>query len=231
MKTISDVNKLVQELKNGTKKLFYCSMAEIFQTNFALNVMITDAAKKRLNGDFEKSLDTILDAIENENNISTEIVANLIFTLVSMNEFYYVGVLAEICSNYFKKGDYTEVPALDKPYINAAKDISLKRFNDIKFAYDYALKDNFEPLRKLILENSNNKISYDTAFIKDKDIIKNDINAFLNCDAIADIDKCEHTTGESQECYRKSNLCQYCGGKFKGIFNKRCSVCGKPKDY
>ena len=25
--------------------------------------------------------------------------------------------------------------------------------------------------------------------------------------------------------------CQYCGGTFKGIFNKVCSSCGKPKDY
>ncbi len=31
---------------------------------------------------------------------------------------------------------------------------------------------------------------------------------------------------------RKSNgLCQHCGGSFKGIFNKVCSKCGKPKDY
>lgn len=30
---------------------------------------------------------------------------------------------------------------------------------------------------------------------------------------------------------RKNNLCQHCGGKFKGIFNKVCSKCGKSKDY
>ena len=34
-----------------------------------------------------------------------------------------------------------------------------------------------------------------------------------------------------KESYRKEKRCQYCGGKFKGIFKKRCSVCGKPKDY
>ena len=27
------------------------------------------------------------------------------------------------------------------------------------------------------------------------------------------------------------NLCRYCGGKFKGFFTKKCSVCGKEKDY
>lgn len=28
-----------------------------------------------------------------------------------------------------------------------------------------------------------------------------------------------------------SNICQFCGGAFKGILKKVCSVCGKPKDY
>ena len=30
---------------------------------------------------------------------------------------------------------------------------------------------------------------------------------------------------------RKNYKCQYCGGSFRGIVNKVCSVCGKPKDY
>lgn len=31
--------------------------------------------------------------------------------------------------------------------------------------------------------------------------------------------------------YRNNNLCQYCGGEFKGLFRKVCSQCGKKKDY
>lgn len=31
--------------------------------------------------------------------------------------------------------------------------------------------------------------------------------------------------------YRNSNLCQHCGGAFKGLFTKICSKCGKKKDY
>lgn len=31
--------------------------------------------------------------------------------------------------------------------------------------------------------------------------------------------------------YRQMNVCQYCGGSFNGLFNKKCKVCGKPKDY
>lgn len=30
---------------------------------------------------------------------------------------------------------------------------------------------------------------------------------------------------------RNNSLCLHCGGEFKGVFNKVCSKCGKPKDY
>lgn len=31
--------------------------------------------------------------------------------------------------------------------------------------------------------------------------------------------------------WKNNNLCQHCGNKFKGIFSKKCSVCGIKKDY
>lgn len=34
-----------------------------------------------------------------------------------------------------------------------------------------------------------------------------------------------------QEKRKKVGNCQHCGASFKGIFNKVCSKCGKPKDY
>lgn len=30
---------------------------------------------------------------------------------------------------------------------------------------------------------------------------------------------------------RQLGICQHCGGQFKGLIFKRCSICGKPKDY
>lgn len=30
---------------------------------------------------------------------------------------------------------------------------------------------------------------------------------------------------------RSQGVCQYCGGAFKGLFSKKCSACGRPKDY
>ena len=34
-----------------------------------------------------------------------------------------------------------------------------------------------------------------------------------------------------REWRRMKGVCQYCGGTFKGLFSKKCSSCGKPKDY
>ncbi len=37
---------------------------------------------------------------------------------------------------------------------------------------------------------------------------------------------------EKQRAQRRSqNLCQYCGGTFKGMFTKKCTNCGREKDY
>lgn len=36
---------------------------------------------------------------------------------------------------------------------------------------------------------------------------------------------------EQQRKYKMNNLCQYCGGPFKGLFTKKCAKCGKLKDY
>ena len=33
-------------------------------------------------------------------------------------------------------------------------------------------------------------------------------------------------------CTRKElGVCLHCGGSFKGLFSRKCSRCGKPKDY
>ena len=31
--------------------------------------------------------------------------------------------------------------------------------------------------------------------------------------------------------FRSQKLCQHCGGKFKGLFEKHCRECGRKKDY
>ena len=37
---------------------------------------------------------------------------------------------------------------------------------------------------------------------------------------------------KSQEpAFIENGRCRYCGGEFKGLFEKVCSVCKTPKDY
>ncbi len=36
---------------------------------------------------------------------------------------------------------------------------------------------------------------------------------------------------QQRQAYRSQNLCQHCGGAFKGFFSLTCTKCGKPKDY
>lgn len=36
---------------------------------------------------------------------------------------------------------------------------------------------------------------------------------------------------QRREQYRERGLCQHCGRSFKGLFTKKCTFCGKPKDY
>lgn len=41
----------------------------------------------------------------------------------------------------------------------------------------------------------------------------------------------EQKIAEQKNLRRRQGVCQYCGGKFKGLFFKKCSICGKAKDY
>ena len=45
--------------------------------------------------------------------------------------------------------------------------------------------------------------------------------------------KTQGNTGyaEQKAIYRAKGLCQHCGGEFKGFLTKKCSKCGKSKDY
>lgn len=68
-------------------------------------------------------------------------------------------------------------------------------------------------------------------------------NAIVKLETIIDwqnsrqlINKIQNKIGrlqiEEEKAKRRSQkVCPHCGGKFKGLFNKRCSVCGMPKDY
>lgn len=44
-------------------------------------------------------------------------------------------------------------------------------------------------------------------------------------------ERIERDKQEKMEKYRAQGLCQYCGGKLKGLFSKTCAECGRKKDY
>lgn len=70
----------------------------------------------------------------------------------------------------------------------------------------------------------------------DVDKIKESIRKFETIldykDAAQRIELCkERIVFEEQMEYKCRDLCRHCGGKFIGLFSRKCSVCGKPKDY
>lgn len=52
-----------------------------------------------------------------------------------------------------------------------------------------------------------------------------------NHSKIAEHQKEEERKEMEKRTRRSQGVCQYCGGAFKGLFSKKCSVCGRPKDY
>lgn len=49
--------------------------------------------------------------------------------------------------------------------------------------------------------------------------------------SLSELSKAKEKWEALQLRYRKEKLCQHCGRPFSGLFRKKCSNCGKPKDY
>ncbi len=50
-------------------------------------------------------------------------------------------------------------------------------------------------------------------------------------DTVQALEKLHKAQRKMAEMYKQQKACQHCGGVFVGLFKKRCSKCGKPKDY
>ncbi len=57
------------------------------------------------------------------------------------------------------------------------------------------------------------------------------INKHDYVEAIKDLSTIEEWKDSINLMRKCKGICQHCGGKFKGLFGKKCSVCGKAKDY
>lgn len=50
--------------------------------------------------------------------------------------------------------------------------------------------------------------------------------------AEAELENAEQEQMRREKAERRADgVCQHCGGRFKGFFNEKCSVCGREKDY
>ena len=113
-------------------------------------------------------------------------------------------------------------PWLMPPFSNAEKDRIEEAFKDSVY-YDAISKYNSTDLRELeyalhLLES-----------IADWRDVSAKILAFRSKIGIItlEIEKSQQKMAE----YRSRNVCQYCGGSFRGLLTKTCSKCGRKKDY
>lgn len=145
--------------------------------------------------------------------------------------------IINICKNYEKETQTrNEINSLFSSILSneLVKELATKYNGNDKITKPICKEINIRIFTKCVLEESNNihltyydknkgshsysdRIYYQNNYISiihnnTKDILTNltDLLVFLR---------------------KKRNLCQHCGGTFKGIFNKICSKCGKPKDY
>lgn len=60
-----------------------------------------------------------------------------------------------------------------------------------------------------------------------------DENAYIECSPKSyAYNYCKRNNiNNSVDLYRDKGVCQYCGAKFSGLFKKKCSECGREKDY
>lgn len=91
----------------------------------------------------------------------------------------------------------------------------------------YAM-DNVKVKNRIVIPSSVTRIG-DYAF----DLLP---NAYVECDANSYAYLYFRENGirnfvDISNYYRASGVCAYCGGRFSGLFKKKCSLCGKEKDY
>lgn len=73
-----------------------------------------------------------------------------------------------------------------------------------------------------------------TKLLENGNISGTDIYLFSDIEELKQMEAdriAQETIAKQMAARRQQNLCQHCGGKFKGLFKKACKDCGKAKDY
>lgn len=130
------LDNLLQELKSNDKKIYYCSMAEIFQRNFFANFKIATSFDKTKKRCYDEAICDVVDAINTLGDlVSSEVLVQLGYHLLETNDFYYYGVFNEMIKTYFDNGSFGLVPILDRPYIKIAAGIAADKNREMHNAY------------------------------------------------------------------------------------------------
>lgn len=148
------LDDLLQDLKSNDKKIYYCSMAEVFQRNFFANFKIAASFDKKKEGRYDEAICDVVDAINRLGDlVSSEVLVHLGYHLLETNDFYYYGIFNEMVKEYFDKGSFGLVPVLDRPYIKVASEIAYNKNTKMHDAYNLALyQRDFTSLKQFIYE-------------------------------------------------------------------------------
>ena len=76
--TKKKLDDLLQDLKSNNKKIYYCSMAEVFQRNFFANFKIATSFDKKKEGRYDEAICDVVDAINRLGDlVSSEVLVYL----------------------------------------------------------------------------------------------------------------------------------------------------------
>lgn len=155
------------------------------------------------NNNLEDATIEILNICRNyEKETQTRNEINSLFSSMLSNE-----LVKELAIKYNGNGEISK-PILEENYIRIFTKCILEESNNIHLTYYDKSKTSHSYSDKIYYKNDYIYITHNHT----KDILTflSDLLVYLR---------------------KRKNLCQQCGGEFKGIFSKVCSKCGKPKDY
>jgi hypothetical protein len=127
---------------------------------------------------------------------------------------------------------FDELMALNKRQEDEIKELQARCIDSEKRAEDARLSE-------LALKGRIYSLAKDSARSKSISQLSEAVSLFETLDDFKDsremialvISKINAEQQAQKERRREQNLCQYCGGRFDNFLSKRCSVCGKKKDY
>ena len=134
------------------------------------------------------------------------------------------------------EADYTEaVNKMNEATTEASFRDAADRFNwiagykDADTLWEKCMEEVEKSRKDKILDDAKNMMKNDTleGYSSALDRLK-PVSGWRDSDEL--IEFCKKRIQKRKE-YMEQGLCQYCGGTFKGVFSKKCSSCGKPKDY